>query len=68
MWAYHAPLREMQFVIEQVLDAPAQWAATPAPLDDFERVVRVNPIGTYRTATGLRQSTLTGLRDAVSVL
>jgi alkylation response protein AidB-like acyl-CoA dehydrogenase len=30
MWRYTPPLREMQFVIEDVLDAPAQWAATPA--------------------------------------
>jgi len=30
MWTYIAPLRDMQFVIEDVLDAPAQWTATPA--------------------------------------
>ncbi len=30
MWAYNAPLRDMQFVIEEVLDAPAQWAEIPA--------------------------------------
>jgi alkylation response protein AidB-like acyl-CoA dehydrogenase len=30
MYDYRAPLREMRFVIEQVLQAPAAWAATPA--------------------------------------
>jgi len=30
VWAYNAPLRDMRFVIEDVLDAPAQWAAIPA--------------------------------------
>jgi alkylation response protein AidB-like acyl-CoA dehydrogenase len=29
-WAYTAPLREMRFVIEHVLDAPASWSACPA--------------------------------------
>jgi alkylation response protein AidB-like acyl-CoA dehydrogenase len=29
-YAYHAPLREMRFVIEQVLRAPEQWAGLPA--------------------------------------
>jgi alkylation response protein AidB-like acyl-CoA dehydrogenase len=33
MYEYHAPLREMRFVIEQVLRAPAQWAAVPAFAD-----------------------------------
>ena len=30
MWHYVAPLREMRFVIEQVLQAPESWAASPA--------------------------------------
>jgi len=30
MWHYIAPLREMRFVIERVLQAPASWAASPA--------------------------------------
>ena len=30
MWTYSAPLRDMQFVIERVLDAPASWAEMPA--------------------------------------
>ncbi|MDE2121528.1 MAG: acyl-CoA dehydrogenase family protein, partial [Betaproteobacteria bacterium] len=29
-WAYEAPLRDMRFVLEHVLDAPASWAACPA--------------------------------------
>ncbi len=29
-WHYAAPLREMRFVIERVLDAPASWAACAA--------------------------------------
>ncbi len=29
-WTYEAPLRHMRFVLEQVLDAPAAWAACPA--------------------------------------
>lgn len=29
MWSYEPPLRDMQFVIEDLLDAPAQWARTP---------------------------------------
>ncbi|HUN94540.1 MAG TPA: acyl-CoA dehydrogenase family protein [Burkholderiaceae bacterium] len=33
MWAYEPPLRDMQFVIEEVLGAPAQWAATAAFAD-----------------------------------
>ena len=33
MWSYEAPLRDMQFVIEEVLDAPAGWAAMPAQAD-----------------------------------
>lgn len=28
-WRYHAPLRDMRFVIERVLNAPAHWAADP---------------------------------------
>ena len=27
---YQAPLRDMRFVLEEVLDAPAQWARLPA--------------------------------------
>jgi alkylation response protein AidB-like acyl-CoA dehydrogenase len=30
MWSYTPPLRDMQFVIEDVLRAPAHWAAMPA--------------------------------------
>mgnify|MGYP001311868944 FL=1 len=30
MYSYHAPLREMRFAIEHVLDAPRHWAAIPA--------------------------------------
>ena len=30
MWTYNAPLRDMHFVIEEVLKAPAAWAQTPA--------------------------------------
>jgi alkylation response protein AidB-like acyl-CoA dehydrogenase len=33
MWNYIAPLRDMRFVIEDVLGAPAAWAATPAFAD-----------------------------------
>ena len=33
MWTYEAPLRDMQFVIEEVLDAPTGWAAMPAQAD-----------------------------------
>ncbi|MBU6441067.1 MAG: acyl-CoA dehydrogenase family protein [Betaproteobacteria bacterium] len=29
-WTYEAPLRHMRFVLGQVLDAPAAWAACPA--------------------------------------
>ena len=30
MWTYNAPLRDMHFVIEEVLQAPAKWVQTPA--------------------------------------
>jgi alkylation response protein AidB-like acyl-CoA dehydrogenase len=30
MWHYEPPLRDIQFVLEDVLDLPAQWAAHPA--------------------------------------
>lgn len=30
MWRYEPPLREMRFVIEELLDAPARWAGVPA--------------------------------------
>jgi len=30
MWTYQAPLRDMAFVIEQVLEAPALWREIPA--------------------------------------
>ena len=30
MWQYEAPLRDMRYVIEDVLCLPAQWAALPA--------------------------------------
>ena len=29
MWRYEPPLREMQFVIEDLLEAPVQWAQVP---------------------------------------
>ena len=29
MWSYTPPLRDMQFVIEDVLDAPAAWRGMP---------------------------------------
>lgn len=29
MWTYNAPLRDMHFVLEEVLDAPSGWAAMP---------------------------------------
>ena len=35
MWQYTAPLRDMRFVIEQVLDAPASWSAC-APFADLD--------------------------------
>lgn len=30
MWQYEAPLRDMRYVIEEVLGLPAQWAGVPA--------------------------------------
>jgi alkylation response protein AidB-like acyl-CoA dehydrogenase len=30
MWHYEAPLRDLRYVIEELLDLPAQWAALPA--------------------------------------
>ena len=33
MQSYTPPLREMRFVIEEVLQAPAAWAAMPAHAD-----------------------------------
>jgi alkylation response protein AidB-like acyl-CoA dehydrogenase len=33
MWHYEAPLRDMQFVIEELLGLPAQWAQLPAYAD-----------------------------------
>ncbi|WP_348754023.1 acyl-CoA dehydrogenase N-terminal domain-containing protein, partial [uncultured Aquincola sp.] len=33
MLSYSPPLREMRFVIDEVLQAPAAWAATPAHAD-----------------------------------
>lgn len=32
-WSYEAPLRDMHFVMADVLDAPAAWAACPAHAD-----------------------------------
>ncbi|MFJ4135615.1 acyl-CoA dehydrogenase [Pseudomonas cyclaminis] len=32
MWSYEAPLRDMQFVLEHWLQAPAAWAALDLPL------------------------------------
>jgi alkylation response protein AidB-like acyl-CoA dehydrogenase len=33
MWTYEAPLRDMQFVMEDVLGAPQSWGAIPALAD-----------------------------------
>lgn len=33
MWTYNAPLRDMHFVIEEVLQAPTAWAQTPVFVD-----------------------------------
>jgi alkylation response protein AidB-like acyl-CoA dehydrogenase len=33
MWHYQAPLRDMQFVIEDLLGLPARWARVPAHAD-----------------------------------
>ena len=33
MWTYNAPLRDMHFVIEEVLKAPEEWAQTPVFAD-----------------------------------
>jgi len=33
MWHYKAPLRDMRFVIEEVLQAPAHWSACPRHAD-----------------------------------
>jgi alkylation response protein AidB-like acyl-CoA dehydrogenase len=33
MWHYEAPLRDMRYVIEEVLGLPTQWAALPAFAD-----------------------------------
>ena len=33
MWQYEAPLRDMRYVIEDVLGLPAQWASLPAFAD-----------------------------------
>ena len=33
MWRYEPPLRDMRFVIEELLDAPAQWAGLAAFAD-----------------------------------
>lgn len=30
MWHYEAPLRDLRYVIEELLDLPAQWAGMPA--------------------------------------
>jgi len=30
MWQYRAPLRDLRYVIEELLELPAQWAALPA--------------------------------------
>jgi len=29
-WSYHAPLRDLRFVIDRVLEAPGHWGACPA--------------------------------------
>jgi alkylation response protein AidB-like acyl-CoA dehydrogenase len=33
MWSYVPPLRELQFVLEDLLDAPARWASLPPYAD-----------------------------------
>lgn len=33
MWHYEPPLRDIRFVVEELLDLPAQWAALPAFAD-----------------------------------
>ena len=33
MWHYDAPLRDMRYVIEDLLGLPAQWSAMPAFAD-----------------------------------
>jgi alkylation response protein AidB-like acyl-CoA dehydrogenase len=33
MWHYDAPLRDLRYVIEELLDLPAQWARLPAYAD-----------------------------------
>ena len=41
-WSYHAPLRDMRFVMADVLEAPAAWAGCPAHADlDIETVSTV---------------------------
>ncbi len=40
MWLYDPPLRDMRFVIERVLDAPAHWASMPALADCDVEVAR----------------------------
>jgi alkylation response protein AidB-like acyl-CoA dehydrogenase len=54
-WAYEAPLRDMRFVLEHVLDAPAAWAACPAQAQlDLETACAVLEQGA-RFATGRLQ-------------
>jgi hypothetical protein len=33
MWSFVPPLRELQFVLEDLLDAPARWASLPPYAD-----------------------------------
>lgn len=33
MWTYHPPLRDFQFILEELLDAPTAWAGIPAFAD-----------------------------------
>ena len=41
-WSYNAPLKDMRFVIERVLNAPASWAACEAFADvDIDTVVAI---------------------------
>ena len=45
MWQYEAPLRDMRYVIEDVLGLPEQWAAVPAFAKDLARVVTARDYG-----------------------
>jgi alkylation response protein AidB-like acyl-CoA dehydrogenase len=55
MWSYCAPLRDMQFVIEEVLDAPAFWAQVPALAEIDRDTARVILEEAAKFATGVLQ-------------